>query len=143
MAPRAALLYPAVVPTLLCVFVPCVTRLCFHRTTQAKEQYTGRIIDTLNRCIGLLPRDKLQHVSSIGLSGQMHGVVFWKGKGGKTTSTTCLPAPYTVRAFHNMCVVNWATTAVIQVWSEQQLNGSAHLLARLKCKTNQRGSSKA
>ncbi|KAM8742351.1 sedoheptulokinase [Acanthopagrus schlegelii] len=49
---------------------------------KAKEQHTGRIIDTLNRCIGLLPRDKLQHVSSIGLSGQMHGVVFWKGKGG-------------------------------------------------------------
>ncbi|XP_041808478.1 sedoheptulokinase [Chelmon rostratus] len=49
---------------------------------KAKEQHTGQIIDTLNRCIGLLPGDKLQHVSSIGLSGQMHGVLFWKGKGG-------------------------------------------------------------
>ncbi|XP_040906932.1 sedoheptulokinase [Toxotes jaculatrix] len=49
---------------------------------KAKEQDTGRIIDALNRCIGLLPRDKLQHVSSVGLSGQMHGVLFWKAKSG-------------------------------------------------------------
>ncbi|XP_076606355.1 sedoheptulokinase [Chaetodon auriga] len=49
---------------------------------KAKEQHTGRIIDTLNRCIGLLPGDKLQHVSSIGLSGQMHGLLLWKGKDG-------------------------------------------------------------
>ncbi|KAE8287974.1 Sedoheptulokinase [Larimichthys crocea] len=49
---------------------------------KAKEQHTGRIIDTLNRCISLLPADKLKHVSSIGLSGQMHGVLFWKAKGG-------------------------------------------------------------
>ncbi|TMS14151.1 Sedoheptulokinase [Larimichthys crocea] len=49
---------------------------------KAKEQHTGRIIDTLNRCISVLPADKLKHVSSIGLSGQMHGVLFWKAKGG-------------------------------------------------------------
>ncbi|KAG8008261.1 Sedoheptulokinase [Nibea albiflora] len=49
---------------------------------KAKEQHTGRIIDTLNRCISLLPADKLKHVSSIGLSGQMHGVLFWKAQGG-------------------------------------------------------------
>ncbi|XP_070839219.1 sedoheptulokinase [Chaetodon trifascialis] len=54
---------------------------------KAKEQHTGRIIDTLNRCIGLLPGDKLQHVSSIGLSGQMHGLLLWKGKGGCDWST--------------------------------------------------------
>uniref|UniRef100_UPI0037E80944 sedoheptulokinase n=1 Tax=Semicossyphus pulcher TaxID=241346 RepID=UPI0037E80944 len=49
---------------------------------KAKEQDTGRIIDALNRCIDLLPRDKLQHVRSIGLSGQMHGALFWKAKSG-------------------------------------------------------------
>ncbi|XP_068601040.1 sedoheptulokinase [Brachionichthys hirsutus] len=49
---------------------------------KAKEQHTGRIIDTLNRCVGSLPRDKLQHVGSIGLSGQMHGVLFWRGRAG-------------------------------------------------------------
>ncbi|CAG5877081.1 unnamed protein product [Menidia menidia] len=49
---------------------------------QAKEQDPGRIIDALNRCVGQLPRDKLQHVSSIGLSGQMHGVIFWKAEKG-------------------------------------------------------------
>lgn len=42
----------------------------------------SRIIDTLNQCIRLLPADKLQHVTGIGLSGQMHGVLFWKGKSG-------------------------------------------------------------
>lgn len=57
---------------------------CVLSASQAKEQETGRIIDTLNRCIGLLPRDKLQHVVRIGLSGQMHGVVFWKAKSGTT-----------------------------------------------------------
>lgn len=61
--------------------------LCFH-ATQAKEQHTGQIIDTLNRCVGLLPRDKLQHVSSIGLSGQMHGILLWKAKSGKNTVTS-------------------------------------------------------
>ncbi|XP_057677710.1 sedoheptulokinase [Corythoichthys intestinalis] len=49
---------------------------------KAKEQDTGRILDTLNRCIGLLPRDKLQHVCKIGVSGQMHGVLFWNSESG-------------------------------------------------------------
>ncbi|XP_029030562.1 sedoheptulokinase isoform X2 [Betta splendens] len=49
---------------------------------KAKEQDTVRIIDTLNRCIDLLPRDKLQHVVRIGVSGQMHGVLFWRAKSG-------------------------------------------------------------
>lgn len=49
---------------------------------KAKEQQTSHIIDALNRCVCLLPRDKLENVSSIGLSGQMHGVLFWKAKSG-------------------------------------------------------------
>ncbi|XP_061608565.1 sedoheptulokinase isoform X1 [Phyllopteryx taeniolatus] len=49
---------------------------------QAKEQNTVRILDTLNRCVGLLPGDKLQHVCSIGVSGQMHGVLFWNAQSG-------------------------------------------------------------
>uniref|UniRef100_A0A665T5Y9 Sedoheptulokinase n=1 Tax=Echeneis naucrates TaxID=173247 RepID=A0A665T5Y9_ECHNA len=53
-----------------------------HTGTKAKEQNTSRIIDTVNRCLGLLPRDKLQCVRSIGLSGQMHGVLFWKAQSG-------------------------------------------------------------
>ena len=56
--------------------------------TQAKEQDTGRIIDALNRCMAQLPRDKLQHVSRIGLSGQMHGVLFWKAQSGEIS--TCV-----------------------------------------------------
>ncbi|XP_054873183.1 sedoheptulokinase [Amphiprion ocellaris] len=49
---------------------------------KAKEQDTGRIIDSVNRCLSFLPADKLQRVSSIGLTGQMHGVLFWKAKSG-------------------------------------------------------------
>ncbi|XP_034033398.1 sedoheptulokinase isoform X2 [Thalassophryne amazonica] len=47
-----------------------------------KEQDPGRIIDALNRCVSFLPRDKLKNVCRIGLSGQMHGVLFWKGRSG-------------------------------------------------------------
>ncbi|KAM6911689.1 sedoheptulokinase [Lycodopsis pacificus] len=62
--------------------LPTSSDIIDHSGIQAKEQETGRIIDTLNRCIGLLPRDKLQHVTSIGLSGQMHGVLLWKARSG-------------------------------------------------------------
>lgn len=62
--------------------LPTVSDLADDSGIKAKEQDTGRIIDTLNRCIGLLPRDKLQHVCCIGLTGQMHGVLFWKPKSG-------------------------------------------------------------
>ncbi|XP_055004864.1 sedoheptulokinase [Boleophthalmus pectinirostris] len=49
---------------------------------KANEQDTGRIIDTLNQCIQKLPADKLKNVTRIGLSGQMHGVLFWKARSG-------------------------------------------------------------
>ncbi|KAG7515183.1 sedoheptulokinase [Solea senegalensis] len=48
--------------------------------TKAKEQDTGLIIDALNRCVASLPRDKLQRVLSIGVCGQMHGVLLWKAQ---------------------------------------------------------------
>ncbi|KAG7483759.1 hypothetical protein MATL_G00041680 [Megalops atlanticus] len=48
----------------------------------AKEQDPERILDTVNQCIEALPRDKLQNVIKIGVSGQMHGVMFWKGRTG-------------------------------------------------------------
>ena len=51
--------------------------------TQTHEQETGIIISTLNKCIALLPREKLLNVSRIGVSGQMHGVLFWKSETGK------------------------------------------------------------
>ncbi|XP_035638122.1 sedoheptulokinase isoform X1 [Oncorhynchus keta] len=50
--------------------------------THAKEQDSVQIITTLNECIASLPIDKLQNVSRIGVSGQMHGVVFWKAQTG-------------------------------------------------------------
>ncbi|XP_061104763.1 sedoheptulokinase isoform X1 [Conger conger] len=53
----------------------------------AKEQDPERIIDTLNQCIAALPRDKLQNVTKIGVSGQMHGVMFWKAGTGCSWGT--------------------------------------------------------
>ncbi|XP_041947104.1 sedoheptulokinase isoform X2 [Alosa sapidissima] len=50
--------------------------------TNAKEQDPERIINTLNQCVASLPGEKLQKVVGIGVSGQMHGVVFWRAKTG-------------------------------------------------------------
>ncbi|XP_042562800.1 sedoheptulokinase isoform X1 [Clupea harengus] len=50
--------------------------------TNAKEQNPERIIDTLNKCVTSLPREKLQKVVGIGVSGQMHGIVFWRANTG-------------------------------------------------------------
>uniref|UniRef100_A0A1A7WZC1 Sedoheptulokinase n=1 Tax=Iconisemion striatum TaxID=60296 RepID=A0A1A7WZC1_9TELE len=62
--------------------VPTAADISDNSGIKVKEQDAGRIIAALNRCVGQLPRDKLQHVSRIGLSGQMHGVLFWKAKSG-------------------------------------------------------------
>ncbi|KAJ8267235.1 hypothetical protein GJAV_G00140180 [Gymnothorax javanicus] len=48
----------------------------------AKEQDPDRIVDVLNQSMAALPRDKLQKVTKIGVSGQMHGVMFWKAQAG-------------------------------------------------------------
>lgn len=65
---------------------------------QAKEQDTRAIIDTLNRCVALLPGDKLQSVRSIGVSGQMHGVLFWRAESGES----CRPK-FPVACFFTVC----------------------------------------
>ncbi|XP_030648242.1 sedoheptulokinase isoform X2 [Chanos chanos] len=51
-------------------------------SSDGKEQDPEQIILTLDQCLAALPRDKLQNVTSIGVSGQMHGVVFWNAKTG-------------------------------------------------------------
>ncbi|XP_069617186.1 sedoheptulokinase [Ranitomeya imitator] len=45
---------------------------------QGKEQDVCRIIQALNDCLTALPREQLRKVSRIGVSGQMHGVLFWR-----------------------------------------------------------------
>ncbi|NXY72617.1 SHPK Sedoheptulokinase, partial [Glareola pratincola] len=53
---------------------------------QGMEQNVRRIIRALNECLAALPQQQLQRVSHIGISGQMHGIVFWKkDKGCKWT----------------------------------------------------------
>ena len=45
---------------------------------QGQEQDVRRIIQALHECLAALPRQQLRKVCGIGVSGQMHGVVFWK-----------------------------------------------------------------
>lgn len=62
------------VPSLLaCLCAQCVL-FCF----QGREQDVSRIIQALNECLAALPRQQLRKVCGIGVSGQMHGVMFWK-----------------------------------------------------------------
>ncbi|KAM9117882.1 sedoheptulokinase isoform 3-T3 [Pangshura tecta] len=49
---------------------------------QGKEQDVQKIIKALNECLAAFPQEHLQRVSRIGISGQMHGVVFWKTNQG-------------------------------------------------------------
>ncbi|XP_056909490.1 sedoheptulokinase isoform X1 [Takifugu flavidus] len=67
--------------------LPTTSEILDDSNIKAKEQHTGRIIDTLNRCMNLLPRNTLKYVSSIGLSGQMHGLLFWKSQSGCSWSS--------------------------------------------------------
>ncbi|XP_064534019.1 sedoheptulokinase isoform X1 [Pseudopipra pipra] len=60
---------------------------------QGMEQNVQRIIRALNECLAALPQQQLQRVTHIGISGQMHGVVFWKSdKGCKWTECGTGPA---------------------------------------------------
>ncbi|KAM5272657.1 sedoheptulokinase [Ctenodactylus gundi] len=45
---------------------------------QGREQDVSRIVHALNECLFALPRQQLWRVGAIGVSGQMHGVMFWK-----------------------------------------------------------------
>nr|XP_060612875.1 sedoheptulokinase [Anolis sagrei ordinatus]XP_060612876.1 sedoheptulokinase [Anolis sagrei ordinatus] len=55
-----------------------------HDTSGPKrdEQDVRRIVAALDACLGKLPPQSLQRVSRISVSGQMHGVVFWKTSRG-------------------------------------------------------------
>ncbi|XP_036297508.1 sedoheptulokinase [Pipistrellus kuhlii] len=59
---------------------------------QAREQDVSRIIQALNECLTALPRQQLRRVQGIGVSGQMHGVLFWKtGHGCEWTEGGAAP----------------------------------------------------
>ncbi|XP_039078938.1 sedoheptulokinase isoform X2 [Hyaena hyaena] len=59
---------------------------------QGQEQDVSRIIQALNACLADLPRQLLQDVCGIGVSGQMHGVMFWKtGQGCEWTQGGAYP----------------------------------------------------
>ncbi|NXM27835.1 SHPK Sedoheptulokinase, partial [Oxyruncus cristatus] len=60
---------------------------------QGMEQNVQRIVRALNECLAALPQQQLQRVTRIGISGQMHGVVFWKSdKGCRWTECDTGPA---------------------------------------------------
>ncbi|XP_060060146.1 sedoheptulokinase isoform X2 [Erinaceus europaeus] len=53
---------------------------------QGQEQDVERIIQALHECLAALPRQQLRKVCGIGVSGQMHGIMFWKtGQGCEWT----------------------------------------------------------
>ncbi|KAJ1185935.1 hypothetical protein NDU88_002721 [Pleurodeles waltl] len=55
---------------------------------EGSEQDVGKIVAALTECLTALSGELLQRVTSIGISGQMHGVVFWKiNQGCKWTET--------------------------------------------------------
>ncbi|CAF98503.1 unnamed protein product, partial [Tetraodon nigroviridis] len=92
---------------------PCLYQKLIHcaldqatSDLQAKEQHTGRIIDTLNTCMNLLPRDMLEHVSCIGISGQMHGILFWTSQ-RDLSSWRVLRWPGPSRTTWCPCCVGW------------------------------------
>ncbi|XP_048413017.1 sedoheptulokinase isoform X1 [Stegostoma tigrinum] len=49
---------------------------------KCREQDVARIVLAINSCVAALPRERLRKVVRIGVSGQMHGVVFWKSEEG-------------------------------------------------------------
>uniref|UniRef100_A0A8B9YWZ7 Carbohydrate kinase FGGY N-terminal domain-containing protein n=1 Tax=Buteo japonicus TaxID=224669 RepID=A0A8B9YWZ7_9AVES len=57
---------------------------------QGMEQNVWRIVRALNECLAALPQQQLQRVSHIGISGQMHGIVFWKRDKGNVNSLASL-----------------------------------------------------
>lgn len=65
--------------------MPVVFYSAFSNTIsyiQVKEQDPVRIIAALDQCMCALPKEKLHDVICIGVSGQMHGVLFWKSNTG-------------------------------------------------------------
>ncbi|XP_067573520.1 sedoheptulokinase isoform X2 [Pseudorca crassidens] len=59
---------------------------------QGQEQDVRRIIQALHECLAALPRQQLCKVCGIGVSGQMHGVMFWKtGQGCEWTEAGAAP----------------------------------------------------
>ncbi|XP_054857580.1 sedoheptulokinase [Eublepharis macularius] len=76
---------------------PAVIKSCTKETQaqvegqsgpQGDEQDVKKIVAALNECLEALPQHCLQRVCRIGISGQMHGIVFWKaGRGCKWTGS--------------------------------------------------------
>ncbi|KAJ7308804.1 hypothetical protein JRQ81_008071 [Phrynocephalus forsythii] len=55
---------------------------------QRNEQDVRKIIAALNECLASFPPTQLSRVSRIGVSGQMHGIMFWKtGRGCRWTES--------------------------------------------------------
>ncbi|XP_038614996.1 sedoheptulokinase isoform X1 [Tachyglossus aculeatus] len=85
---------------------PVVTASCTRGTQaevaspavgpQGREQDVQKVIQALNECLSALPIQQLQRVCCIGISGQMHGVMFWKTNQGcewKGSGASCVFEP--------------------------------------------------
>ena len=45
------------------------------------EQDAQKILSAVRLCVSGLPKELLLHVEKIGISGQMHGIMYWKSNG--------------------------------------------------------------
>ncbi|KAM8818290.1 sedoheptulokinase [Rhynchonycteris naso] len=72
---------------------------------QAREQDVSRIIQALNECLAALPRQQLRKVGGIGVSGQMHGVLFWKAGQGCEWTEGGAPPVFEPRAVSHL--ITW------------------------------------
>uniref|UniRef100_A0A4W4HMF1 Sedoheptulokinase n=2 Tax=Electrophorus electricus TaxID=8005 RepID=A0A4W4HMF1_ELEEL len=71
----------------------------------AREQDPARIIGAVDQCMDVLPTEKLRDVICIGVSGQMHGVIFWKTKTGCEWSSS--DAGHTFRPRDVSQMITW------------------------------------
>lgn len=67
--------------------VPTEAEIADTSGRKAKEQDPVRIINALNRCVGLLSADARHRVRAVAVCGQMHGLLLWKPETGCDWST--------------------------------------------------------
>ncbi|XP_074046632.1 sedoheptulokinase [Macrotis lagotis] len=80
---------------------------------QGREQDAGRILRALGQCLGALPAGGLRRVRGIGVSGQMHGVMFWK---------SCQACTWTERGPHRIFEPQQVSHLI--TWQDGRCSGS-------------------
>jgi len=56
-----------------------------NKNSLRAEQDVIRILDTTSEALAALDQELLEQISVVGITGQMHGILLWKGEGDLTT----------------------------------------------------------